>query len=106
MQPVIQLINRLPRRDTLTECIYCVTVHCRSATEDEVRAILAEPTGQDRLVLNSVTTSRMAETALTEIVLRYRLPARDDARVERIVCAVAKRDDVASTRWTMEALSE
>jgi putative Mg2+ transporter-C (MgtC) family protein len=106
LQPVIQLINKLPRRDALMECIYCVTVHCRSATEEAVRAVLTEPIGKNRMVLNSVATCRIAESALTEIVIRYRLPRRDDARIEGLMDAVAKRDDVASTRWTMEALSE
>ncbi|HVJ52495.1 MAG TPA: MgtC/SapB family protein [Aliidongia sp.] len=106
MNPLTQLINRLPRRDVMSDCIYVVTIHCATSVEADVRAALTEPAGKGKLVLNNVTTSRLADPSQTEIGLRYHLPMRDDARIDRIVGSVANRDDVAATGWTMEAMSE
>jgi putative Mg2+ transporter-C (MgtC) family protein len=106
MQPIIQSINRLPRRDALSECVYGVTVHCATAGEAAIRAILTDRVGHNHMVLNAVSTTRLPDSELSEIVLRYRLPSRNDALIERIVGSVSKRNDVASTRWTMEAMSE
>ncbi len=106
LQPFIALINRLPRRDSMLDCVYGVSVQCDSAAEDEVRTFLVKGDGKTRMTVNGVNATRLADTGQTEIVLHYRLHKRNDAMIERLIGALARRKDVTATRWTMEAMSE
>jgi putative Mg2+ transporter-C (MgtC) family protein len=105
-QPLVQMINRLPRRDALYETTYAVTVKCAAASESKVRSALTKRVGHGGLLLNGITAGRLAEDESIEIVLRFHLPRRDDAQIERLLDPLLNRPDVTSTHWTIEAMSE
>ncbi|HLY53985.1 MAG TPA: MgtC/SapB family protein [Stellaceae bacterium] len=104
LQPLVNLVNRMPAYAFRAESIYAVSVHCHPGAEAEIRAALTAFHGQNGIRAAGLTSTRMPHG--TELQLRLYMPIRDDAAVDRLLQPIAALPDVTSTRWAIEATIE
>ena len=104
LQPLVNLINRLPAYAFRVESIYTVSVHCHAGAEPEIRAALTGFNGRNGIRAAGLTSTRM--THGIDLQLRLYMPIRDDRVVDRLLEPIAALPDVTSTRWAIEASIE
>jgi putative Mg2+ transporter-C (MgtC) family protein len=106
LQPLVNVLNRLPGYAFNVETSYTIVVHCHPAGQEAVRAVLLAPSGGHGITVDQLTTTRVTRPPAIELSLKLHLPTRDDAWVDRLLGTISAREDVLSAKWVVGGMTE
>lgn len=108
LQPLVERINRQPNRDTLRETRYEIILSCRQKTEtaQATRRMLLARIADLAVGFDSLSSGWVAETGMIDIILRLRLPRRNDQAIEDLIAPFLANPDIVTARWTIEGIVE
>ncbi|WP_288428067.1 MgtC/SapB family protein [uncultured Spirosoma sp.] len=104
LRPLGTRISRGPvnRADDTQQTDYLITVQCRESVENHIRVLLMQYlTGDEDLLLHSLTSSDNDESATVLITAEVTASGQPDQRMERIVSRLTIEQQVIRVSWAL-----
>jgi putative Mg2+ transporter-C (MgtC) family protein len=107
LRPISQAINRRATEGTEVTTSYRISVSCPSASEQAVRALLFEKLKEQNFTLHEIASQDAPDGADSiEIDATFTAPGRPNAKLEKLVAALARDPAVTAASWKTVSLDE
>ena len=105
LRPLVNLINRQPLESAEIETSYVVTVTCRAADEEKIRALMVQGFGVSDLHLRELESTDIEGTGKVEVTATLTSEKRREIALEYIVGRLSMDESVTAARWrTVETI--
>jgi putative Mg2+ transporter-C (MgtC) family protein len=99
LRPLVNLINRQPLESAEIETSYVVTVTCRAADEEKIRALMVQGFGVSDLHLREIESADIEGTGKVEVTATLTSEKRREIALEYIVGRLSTDAGVTAARW-------
>jgi putative Mg2+ transporter-C (MgtC) family protein len=99
LRPLVKLVNRQPLESAEIETSYVVTVTCRAADEEKIRALMVQGFGVSDLHLRELESADIEGTGKVEVTATLTSEKRREIALEYIVGRLSMDAGVTAARW-------